>query len=202
MTWRWRPPASSASGHRPTRRRRAGTRGDRDRPAAWPATPGATCAATRSSGSPPSLVVLVIVLMAVVPGAVHLGRPDRLHARRQHAGPSGGAFFGYDFQGCDVYARTVYGARASIAGRRALAAARRRRSALVVGMLAGYFGGWVDAILSRVDRHRARHPAAARRDRADQAARRRPRGLRHRGRWSSCWASSAGPPRPGSCAPR
>ena len=68
---------------------------------------------------------------------------------RQHAGPSGGAIFGYDFQGCDVYARTVYGARASLLVG-ALAALVTGVIALVVGMLAGYFGGWIDAVLSRV----------------------------------------------------
>jgi ABC-type dipeptide/oligopeptide/nickel transport system permease subunit len=68
---------------------------------------------------------------------------------RQHAGPSGGAIFGYDFQGCDTYARAVYGARASLLVG-ALSALLTGLIALVIGMVAGYFGRWVDAVLSRV----------------------------------------------------
>lgn len=63
-------------------------------------------------------------------------------------GPSAGHWFGFDKQGCDVYSRVVYGARSSvmvgifstlIAG----------VIAIIVGLIAGYRGGWVDAVLAR-----------------------------------------------------
>lgn len=94
-------------------------------------------------------LVVLITAMAVVPSLFTANDPRDCLLSRQHAGPSGGAILGYDFQGCDVYARAVYGTRASLLVG-ALAALATGVIALVVGMLAGYFGGWVDAVLSRV----------------------------------------------------
>ncbi|NES31151.1 ABC transporter permease subunit [Micromonospora terminaliae] len=94
-------------------------------------------------------LVVVAAAMAAVPSLFTANDPRDCLLSRQHAGPSGGAVFGYDFQGCDVYARAVYGTRASLLVG-ALAALATGVIALVVGMLAGYFGGWVDAVLSRV----------------------------------------------------
>jgi oligopeptide transport system permease protein len=63
--------------------------------------------------------------------------------------PSSDAWFGYDVQGCDVYARTIYGARASIVvGGIATLAAMLIGAG--IGIYAGFFGGIVDSLLSRV----------------------------------------------------
>ncbi|KAB1904242.1 ABC transporter permease [Micromonospora sp. AMSO31t] len=94
-------------------------------------------------------LVVLITAMAAVPSLFTANDPRDCLLSRQHAAPSGGAILGYDFQGCDVYARAVYGTRASLLVG-ALAALVTGVIALVVGMLAGYFGGWVDAVLSRV----------------------------------------------------
>ncbi|MEW2440784.1 ABC transporter permease [Micromonospora marina] len=95
------------------------------------------------------LLVVLVAAMAVAPALFAANDPRDCVLSRQHAGPSGGAVFGYDFQGCDTFARAVYGARASLLVG-ALSALITGVIALVVGMLAGYFGGWVDAVLSRV----------------------------------------------------
>jgi peptide/nickel transport system permease protein/oligopeptide transport system permease protein len=63
--------------------------------------------------------------------------------------PSGDAWFGYDFQGCDVFARTVHGARSSILVG-VLATLLTGLIAALVGITAGYFGGWLDGLLSRL----------------------------------------------------
>ncbi|MFI9639527.1 ABC transporter permease [Micromonospora sp. NPDC051925] len=97
-----------------------------------------------------SLVLVVLVAaMAAVPSLFTANDPRDCVLSRQHAAASGGAIFGYDFQGCDTYARAVYGARASLLVG-ALSALGTGVIALVVGMVAGYFGRWVDAVLSRV----------------------------------------------------
>jgi oligopeptide transport system permease protein len=94
------------------------------------------------------LGVLVIV-MAAFPQWFTSADPRSCSLSRQFDGPSGSAFFGFDFQGCDVYARTVYGARASVlVGTFGVALAAIL--ALLIGMPAGFFGGWIDALLSRV----------------------------------------------------
>jgi oligopeptide transport system permease protein len=95
-----------------------------------------------------SAVILVLVLMAAFPG-VFTGRdPGHCVLEYSRRGPGDGAPFGYNLQGCDLYARTVYGARASIVvGFCATAAVVIIGGA--AGLAAGYFGGWLDAVLSR-----------------------------------------------------
>jgi oligopeptide transport system permease protein len=95
-----------------------------------------------------SFLVVVFVVMAIVPQLFGAGDPRDCALSRQHDGPSGSAFFGYDFQGCDVYAKAIYGARNSILVG-LLATLLAGTIGLIMGLSAGYFGGWVDALLSR-----------------------------------------------------
>jgi oligopeptide transport system permease protein len=63
--------------------------------------------------------------------------------------PSAAHWFGTDLQGHDIYARTVYGARASITvGLGATLLVFLVGGAL--GALAGFYGGWIDAVVSRI----------------------------------------------------
>ncbi|NGN63450.1 ABC transporter permease [Streptomyces sp. A7024] len=63
--------------------------------------------------------------------------------------PKSGHPFGYDVQGCDVYTRTIYGARNSvIVG--ILTSAMTSMVGGVLGLIAGLRGGWVDTVLSRI----------------------------------------------------
>src|SRR5699024_2058001 len=58
-------------------------------------------------------------------------------------------WFGFDNNGCDIYTRTLYGARASMmVGTFAVLSVLIIGS--VLGTIAGYYGGWVDAIISRL----------------------------------------------------
>ena len=64
-------------------------------------------------------------------------------------GPSAAHWFGTDELGRDVLARVVYGARTSLvtaAGAVAIAAV----VGVPIGLVAGYFGGWRDAVLMRL----------------------------------------------------
>ncbi|MDR0417535.1 MAG: ABC transporter permease [Propionibacteriaceae bacterium] len=63
--------------------------------------------------------------------------------------PSGAHWFGTDIQGCDVYARTIHGARSSIlVGLFATTGVTVIGS--FIGLVSGYFGHWLDVLLSRV----------------------------------------------------
>lgn len=95
------------------------------------------------------LLVAVFVLMAIFPQIFALGRdPFDCDLARSRQAPSGSAWFGYDLQGCDVYARTVYGARASImVGILTTIAVVLLGSTM--GIIGGYYGGWIDSIVSR-----------------------------------------------------
>jgi ABC-type dipeptide/oligopeptide/nickel transport system permease subunit len=63
-------------------------------------------------------------------------------------GPSSAHFFGVDKLGQDVFSRVVYGARVSLEV--AIAATGTAVAAgVLVGMLAAYYGGWIDTVISR-----------------------------------------------------
>jgi oligopeptide transport system permease protein len=93
-------------------------------------------------------LVVIILAMAIFPKLFTSADPRDCILSRQHGGASGSALFGYDFQGCDVYARTIYGARASIEVG-VLATLLSGIIGLLFGLATGYFGGWIDAVLSR-----------------------------------------------------
>ncbi|MFF7730965.1 ABC transporter permease [Streptomyces sp. NPDC008001] len=96
-----------------------------------------------------ALIIVFLVLIALWPGLIASGNPLQCDLAKAQEGSQPGHPFGYDAQGCDVYTRTVYGARASITvGICATAGAALLGSLL--GGLAGFFGSWWDALLSRI----------------------------------------------------
>lgn len=63
--------------------------------------------------------------------------------------PSSAAWFGRNLIGCDVYTLTIYGARSSIlVGLSATLATSL--IGVAFGVVAGFFGGWIDTALSRI----------------------------------------------------
>ena len=76
------------------------------------------------------IVVVIVLVMAAFPSLFTSADPTRLRAEPP-ASPAraAAAIFGYDFQGCDVFAQAVYGARNSVLVGVLRRAARRRRSA-------------------------------------------------------------------------
>lgn len=63
--------------------------------------------------------------------------------------PDAQHWFGFNKQGCDLYARVIYGARSSIMVG-LFSTLLAGVISVAFGMLAGYFGGWVDGVLARV----------------------------------------------------
>ncbi len=94
-------------------------------------------------------LIVVFTVMSVFPGLFTSADPMFCDLSLARQPPNGTAIFGYDNQGCDVYARTVYGARSSIlVGVFATLAAGLLGTAL--GVIAGFSGGWIDTLLSRL----------------------------------------------------
>ncbi|MGW5660245.1 ABC transporter permease [Streptomyces sp. NPDC003758] len=95
-----------------------------------------------------ALLILFLVLISLWPSLITSGNPLVCELSKAQEGSQPGHPFGFDGQGCDVYTRTVYGARTSVTvGVCATLGVAVLGS--VLGGLAGYFGGGWDAILSR-----------------------------------------------------
>lgn len=94
-------------------------------------------------------LILLMLSMAMVPGLFASGDPNLADLSRSRGAPSAQAWFGYDNQGYDIYTRVVYGARASIVVG-LLATLGVVLVGASAGMLAGFYGGWLDAVVSRI----------------------------------------------------
>ncbi|MEV5463601.1 ABC transporter permease, partial [Streptomyces cellulosae] len=102
-----------------------------------------------------SVLIVFLLVMSVWPGLFTSASPRDADLAKHYLGkPNWGHVFaadwlGYDVQGRSIYARVVYGARASISVGVGVTVAVTVIGT-VVGMLAGYFGGWTDTLLSRM----------------------------------------------------
>ncbi|BFV57494.1 ABC transporter permease [Kitasatospora sp. CMC57] len=100
-------------------------------------------------------LILVLIVMTVAPGLFTSVDPRAGDLRNHFLTPPNyghlfqADWFGYDGQGRSIYSRVVHGARASIIVGICVTAAVTLTGGFV-GMLAGYFGGWIDTVLSRL----------------------------------------------------
>lgn len=96
-----------------------------------------------------SLLIVLVVSVALFPSLFTSLDPRSCPLDRSFDPPEAGHIFGFNRQGCDIYARTIYGARASV-----LVGVLTTLSVAilgsVIGAAAGYLGGWLDTILSRI----------------------------------------------------
>ncbi|CAL9572799.1 ABC transporter permease [Streptomyces griseomycini] len=95
------------------------------------------------------LVICFLVLISLWPSAIASGSPLACDLAKAQEGPRPGHPFGFDGQGCDVYTRTVHGARTSVTVG-VLATLGVAVLGSVLGALAGFLGGVWDAVLSRI----------------------------------------------------
>ncbi|GAB2533168.1 ABC transporter permease [Brachybacterium huguangmaarense] len=96
-----------------------------------------------------SALILLVLVVALFPGLFASQDPSycQIGRSRQPSGPE--HLLGTEGQGCDVYARTIYGTRISVT----VGFVAMILSTLIggtMGALAGFIGGWFDEIISRV----------------------------------------------------
>ncbi|MEV6201655.1 ABC transporter permease [Streptomyces sp. NPDC051771] len=95
------------------------------------------------------LIILFLAIIAIWPSLIASGDPLDCDLSKAQEGSQPGHPFGFNGQGCDVYTRTVYGARASIQVG-VFATLGVTLLGATLGGLAGFFGGAWDGILSRI----------------------------------------------------
>ncbi len=95
------------------------------------------------------VLITLFVVMAAVPQLFTQTDPTEAVLKDARMRPGSEAWFGRDIQGYDIYARTIYGARASI-----LVGVFTTIGTVVLGSLlgimAGFYGGWADTLISRI----------------------------------------------------
>lgn len=97
-----------------------------------------------------SALIFVIAIVALFPTLFTQVSPSLdCFLANSNGGPEAGHPFGFTRQGCDVFSRTVHGTQASVTVG-LLATALVTLIGVVVGSLAGYYGGWLDALVSRI----------------------------------------------------
>lgn len=97
-----------------------------------------------------AVLIVLFLLMAFVPQLFTFGKdPTACDLTMARKPPSLQAWFGYDPNGCDVYTRTIYGAKASIMVG-VFATLFTMLLGGFIGVIAGYFGGLTDSVLSRI----------------------------------------------------
>ncbi|WP_031082046.1 ABC transporter permease [Streptomyces sp. NRRL S-1831] len=103
----------------------------------------------RSPGVTLSVLVLVLVLgWALVPDWFSSRSPLTGLPADRFQPPSSHHFFGTDHMGRDIYARVVHGAALSLRAT-ALAILIALGGGVILGLVAGFFGSWADAVIMR-----------------------------------------------------
>lgn len=94
-------------------------------------------------------MIALVAVVVVAPGLFTDLDPARADLSRSLESGSSGHIAGFDKQGYDVFARMIYGARASV-----LVGLLTTILIVVVGVVtgavAGFYGGWIDSLISRV----------------------------------------------------
>lgn len=96
-----------------------------------------------------SLIILFLVIISIWPSLIADQDPLNCDLGKAQEGSQPGHPFGFDGQGCDVYTRTVYGARTSVT----VGVCATVGVSILGGILGGlvsFFGGWWDSFLSRI----------------------------------------------------
>ena len=101
----------------------------------------------------PAIPAALVLAMAIFPAPFAAlfghGDPHACDLALSDRGPSQGHPFGFDVQGCDLYANVIYGARPTVTTG-LLVTAGVLVVAVILGGAAGYLGGVTDAVVGRL----------------------------------------------------
>lgn len=97
-----------------------------------------------------AVMIALIIVVALFPGLFTQVAPnDNCQLANSDGAPASGHPLGFTFQGCDVYSRLIHGTQASL-----MVGVFSVLFVLIIGVtlgaLAGFYGGWIDAVIARL----------------------------------------------------
>jgi len=92
--------------------------------------------------------VLFVIVAAFAPGLIASADPDATDGPDKLRPPSAAHWFGTDELGRDLFSRVIHGSALTIEGT-LIAVGLAAFGGLLIGVAAGYFGRWLDAVLMR-----------------------------------------------------
>jgi peptide/nickel transport system permease protein len=95
------------------------------------------------------IVVILFLLMAALAPLLAPYNPDKQNLRATLQQPSGEHWLGTDVHGRDTLSRIIYGSRISLMVG-VIAVGIAAACGVILGLIAGYFGGWLNTIIMRV----------------------------------------------------
>ncbi len=94
------------------------------------------------------IIVLALILSAVFAPLIAPYAPDEIRAGKPLSPPSRAYLFGTDDLGRDMFSRMLYGARITLRIGLIIVGVEVVIG-VTIGLVSGYFGGWIDALLMR-----------------------------------------------------
>jgi peptide/nickel transport system permease protein len=94
-------------------------------------------------------VLVILVLIAIFADLLAPHSPLKIFPGRRGAPPEAGHWLGFDGTGRDILSRIIHGSRVALMVGFA-ATSMVVIIGVIVGSIAGFFGGWIDQVLSRI----------------------------------------------------
>ena len=97
-----------------------------------------------------AVMIALIIIVALFPGLFTQVEPNNnCQLANSDGAPGAGHPLGFTFQGCDVYSRIIHGTQASL-----MVGIFSVLFVVIIGVtlgaLAGFYGGWIDAVIARL----------------------------------------------------
>lgn len=97
-----------------------------------------------------SALILLVVIVALFPGLFTQTPPNReCFLSNSNGGPTAGHPLGFTKQGCDIYSRIIHGTSTSLTVG-FIVIVLTTFLGIAFGAFAGFYGGWLDSVLSRL----------------------------------------------------
>lgn len=97
-----------------------------------------------------AVLIVFVVIVALFPGLFTQVPPNNdCQLSNSNGGPAPGHPLGFTKQGCDIYSRIIHGTSTSLSVG-VIVTVLVAVLGIVFGGLAGFYGGWIDSVLSRL----------------------------------------------------